>query len=72
MDAAAAQDELKQQSLAGRDKDRRIKDLFGQVTELEAQLAAKSDGDLTMSEVIARVKAELAAEFEPQVASLKE
>lgn len=66
------QEELRQQLLAVRDKDKRIKDLFAQVGELEARLAAKSDGDLTMNEVIERVKAELAVEFEPQVASLKE
>lgn len=55
-----------------RQKKQQIMILQQQVADCEARLKSKTDGDLTMKEVIDRVKNELNQHYTPVINSLKE
>ncbi|CDW91147.1 UNKNOWN [Stylonychia lemnae] len=71
-DLVASQDLIKEQNHELKTKDKNIQSLEQQVSQLNRILDEKTEANLTMSEVIKRVKNELTSEYEPMIKQAKE
>ncbi len=71
-DLKANQDLFKEQQNKTKSKENKINMHNNRIIELENKLKEKTDGDLTMQEVMSRVKNELTIQYTPIISQLKE
>lgn len=71
-DLKANQNLFKEQQAKSRSKENKITLLNSRIVELESKLKEKTDADLTMQDVINRVKNELSIQYTPVISQLKE
>lgn len=71
-DLLGVQELMKEQILLVKGKEKQIASLEGQIKSLNGLIQEKTEANLTMGEVIERVKQELTQEYEPLILQLKE